>query len=82
MEKERSGGEIRHYEADIGGLTMVKGTMELKIFNLEDRLKVAEILIKNGYTVSQKKRQRNPTGKTLEYYLAVTEDQDNAESVK
>ena len=27
--------------------------MELKIFNLEDRLNVAQILIKNGYTVSQ-----------------------------
>ena len=61
---------------------MAKDTMELRIFNLEDRLKVAEILIKNGYTVSQKKRQRNPTGKTMEYYLAVAEDQDNAESVK
>lgn len=61
---------------------MANEPIELKIYNLEDRLKVAEILIKNGYTVSQKKRQRNPTGKTLEYYLAVSYDPDNAESVK
>lgn len=38
--------------------------MELKIFNLEDRLNVAQILIKNGYTVSQGKRARTQTGKT------------------
>lgn len=28
-------------------------TMELKIYSKEDRLKVAAILIDNGYTVSQ-----------------------------
>lgn len=27
--------------------------MELKIYNKDDRLKVAQILIDNGYTVSQ-----------------------------
>lgn len=61
---------------------MEKDTIELKIYNLEDRLKVAEILIKNGYTVSQKKRQRSPTGKSMEYFLSVTEDVENAETVK
>lgn len=61
---------------------MANETIELKIYNLEDRLKVAEILIKNGYTVGQKKRAKNPTGKTLEYYLSATFDPDNAESVK
>ncbi len=40
--------------------------MELKIYSKEDRLKVAAILIDNGYTVSQGKRQRTPTGKTLD----------------
>lgn len=61
---------------------MANETVELKIYNLEDRLVVAQILIKNGYTVSQGKRQRSPTGKTLDYYLKVTEDPENAETVK
>lgn len=61
---------------------MANETVELKIYNLEDRLAVAQILIKNGYTVSQGKRQRSPTGKTLDYYLKVTEDPENAETVK
>ena len=56
--------------------------MELKIYNLEDRLAVAQILIKNGYTVSQGKRQKSPTGKTLDYFLRVKEDPNNAETVK
>ena len=61
---------------------MANEMIELKIYNLEDRLTVAQILIKNGYTVSQGKRQRSPTGKTLDYYLKVTEDPENAETVK
>ncbi len=58
--------------------------MELKIYSKEDRLKVAAILIDNGYTVSQgkRKRQRTPTGKTLDYFLKVTEDGDNADTSK
>lgn len=56
--------------------------MELKIYNLEDRMIVAQILIKNGYTVSQAKRQKTATGKTLEYFLKVEEDPGNAETVK
>lgn len=61
---------------------MANETVELKIYNLEDRLAVAQILIKNGYTVSQGKKQRSPTGKTLDYYLKITEDPENAETVK
>jgi len=56
--------------------------MELKIFSLEDRLNVAQILIKNGYTVSQGKRARTPTGKTMDYFLKVQADADNMESQK
>lgn len=56
--------------------------MELSIYNQEDRLTVAQILIKNGYTVSQGKRQRTPTGKTLDYFLKVTEDSNNADTSK
>ena len=56
--------------------------MELKIYNQEDRLTVAAILIKNGYTVAQGKKQRIPTGKSLDYYLKVSEDFDNADTAK
>lgn len=61
---------------------MVGESMELKIYNQQDRLDVAAILIKNGYTVGQIKKQRNPTGKTLDYYLVVQEDDNNADTSK
>ena len=61
---------------------MANDIMELKIYNLEDRLTVAQILIKNGYTVSQGKKQRSPTGKTVDYFLRVKEDPTNADTVK
>lgn len=54
--------------------------MELRIYNLEDRMTVAQILIKNGYTVSQGKRKVNPTGKTLEYFLKVSDEDGNADT--
>lgn len=82
MEKEGSGYSFREHEKDFGGLTMGKDIMELRIYNLEDRLSVAQILIKNGYTVSQGKRQRSPTGKTVDYLLRISEDPENAETVK
>ena len=55
--------------------------MKAKIYidKLEDRIEVAGILIKNGYTVSQSKERRTPTGKTYEYFLIVSRD-DNAKS--
>lgn len=56
--------------------------MKLKIYNQEDRLTVAAILIENGYTVAQGKKQRTPTGKSLDYYLKVSEDLDNADTAK
>lgn len=55
---------------------------ELRIYNQQDRLDVAAILIKNGYTVSQTKRQKTPTGKTVDYFLRVTLDEDNADTSK
>jgi len=61
---------------------MANGVMELKIYNLEDRLTVAQILVKNGYTVSQGKRNRTETGKTLDYFLKVSTDPCNAETNK
>ena len=56
--------------------------MELRIYNQQDRLNVASILIKNGYTVSQTKRQKTPTGKTVDYFLVVTMDEGNADTSK
>lgn len=61
---------------------MAKEAMELMIYNQEDRLAVAQILIKNGYTVSQGKRKRTETGKTLDYFLRVSEDAENADTSK
>lgn len=57
-------------------------TIELKIYSKEDRLNVAAILVDNGYTVGQGKRKRNPSGKSVDYYLIVTEDIDNADTSK
>jgi len=54
---------------------------ELRIYNQEDRLTVAQILVKNGYTVAQGKRSKG-NGKTVEYTLKVTEDADNAVTVR
>lgn len=56
--------------------------VKLKIYNLEDRLIVAQILIKNGYTVAQGKCQRTATGKSVDYFLRVQEDADNAETAR
>lgn len=50
--------------------------MEIKIYAKEDRFEVAKILIKNGYTVTQKKRKKTPTGKTMEYYLEAIENEE------
>ena len=54
--------------------------MELRIYNQEDRLNVAQILIKNGYAVRQTKRKRTETGKTLDYYLVVSECDETADT--
>lgn len=55
--------------------------VELKIYNIEDRLNVAQILIKNGYSVQQIKKKRSDTGKAVDYFLRIKEgDEDAAES--
>ena len=54
--------------------------MELLIYNQEDRLNVAAILIKNGYTVSQGKKKKTETGKQLDYFLKVSMDETNADT--
>lgn len=56
-----------------------KSPLTLRIYNMEDRLNVAAILIKNGYTVGQAKRSRTPTGKQLDYLLTITDNPSNAD---
>lgn len=60
----------------------MENPMELRIYNQQDRLEVAQILIKNGYTVAQVKRQKTPTGKTLDYFLQAALDEGNADTSK
>jgi len=45
--------------------------MKLRIFNEDDRMAVAAILVKNGYQVSQGKELR--TAKSYDYYLEVVD---------
>lgn len=50
--------------------------MKIRIFNEEDRMKVAAILVKNGYMVSQGKELR--TAKSYDYFLEVVDVRPNA----
>ena len=61
---------------------MEEKEMLIKIYNQQDRLDVAQILIKNGYTVSQTKRARVSGGKTVDYFLKVKLDEENANTTK
>lgn len=61
---------------------MEEKEMLIKIYNQQDRLDVAQILIKNGYTVSQVKKKRTETGKTVDYYLKIILDEENASITK
>ena len=53
--------------------------MKLEIYNEEDRLKVAAILVKNGYTVRQSKEKRMPSGKSYVYYLHADKEEPRDE---
>lgn len=70
MAKARGGQQIRRDEEIVRGIIM-----ELQIYNQEERLLVAQILIKNGYTVSQGKRTRG-NGKTVDYFLNIERAED------
>lgn len=61
---------------------MEEKEMLIKIYNQQDRQDVAQILIKNGYTVSQVKKKRTETGKTVDYYLKIRLDEENASITK
>lgn len=53
--------------------------MKIRIFVEEDRLKVAAILVKNGYQVSQGKEPRTKGGKSYDYYLEAEDIRDKKE---
>lgn len=53
---------------------------ELKIYNLEDRLIVSTILIKNGYDVGQHQRKKDQNSKALDYFLHFTAVDGNTAS--
>lgn len=54
--------------------------VEVLIYNQEDRLNTAAILIKNGYTVEQGKRQRTANGKALDYFLRIRKWSESADT--
>ena len=54
---------------------------KLYIDKLEERIEVAGILIKNGYTVAQGKEKRSPTGKVYDYFLVVSKDDNDRSEV-
>lgn len=60
--------------------TLDKWDGELKIYNLEDRLAVSTILIKNGYDVGQHQRKKGPNSKALDYFLHFTAVDGNTAS--
>lgn len=47
--------------------------IELRVFSKDDRKTIASILFDNGYTVRQGKRQRTPTGRSVDYLVIVTD---------
>lgn len=54
--------------------------VEILIYNQDDRLNTAAILIKNRYTVEQGKRQRTQTGKSLDYFLRIRKYSETADT--
>ena len=55
---------------------MLKLVAELSIAKLEDRKVIVGILHENGYTVGPGKRRKTPTGRSIEYYIKVYQDED------
>ena len=61
--------------------TKQKRHAEIRVYQVEDRMAVASILVKNGYTVSQVKRAKEGQ-KTVEYRLRLEESEDNVRIVR
>lgn len=56
-------------------------SMEIRVYQLEDRMAIAPILLKNGYTVSLTKKARD-SGKTVDYCLKLEESDSNLRIAK
>lgn len=52
---------------------------ELRITKLEDRKLVAGILLENGYSIGSIKRKKTETGKAVDYFLKIYEEEDSDE---
>ncbi len=76
MEKARSSISVSADKRVVGGIDMLRLVAEISIAKLEDRKTVTAILHENGYTVGPGKRKKTKTGKTLDYYLKVYEDDE------
>lgn len=53
--------------------------MKLVIAKEEDRITVAGILIKNGYTVRQGRQKKEPSKKAIEYFLDAVKGEDQTD---
>ena len=53
--------------------------IKLQVYNLEDRLELVKILVKNGYTVSQRS-EPVPGKKSNVYYVYAEYDEENLTS--
>ncbi len=51
--------------------------MRIEINSEEDRLKVAAILVRNGYKVWQGKERKTPTGKSYTYFVEAEKPSDS-----
>ena len=49
---------------------------ELRITKLEDRKLVAGILLENGYSIGSSKRKKTETGKAVDYFLKIYEEEN------
>ena len=55
-----------------------KYDISMRIYNMEDRLRVIQILAKNGYDVGQHKEMRGP--RAVDYYVHANENAGNADT--
>ncbi len=56
--------------------------MKLSIFKEEDRIIVAGILIRNGYTVRQGQQKKEPGKKATDYYIEAVKGEDKADGTE
>ncbi|MCC8157487.1 MAG: helix-turn-helix domain-containing protein [Oscillospiraceae bacterium] len=55
---------------------------QFRVYNEADRKTIVPILVANGYDVGQHKQQRTATGKTVDYFIHITDNTENLESTR